>query len=228
MKLVAVTLLAVGLAAAPVRALWPSQDEDWSAVSTALEQGQLAQAYELGLELLESAAGDLPGPAQQGAFLLGQALIDADDLARAADIQVATAAAVPADWASINASLTLARLGRTEEADGVLARRLADVPTAGELWNQRGVLWLGAGDLRRGRRHLARAVRYGSQNATLSLARLALFRGDLEDARAAFRPGVDAAEPHAWGLRGWAATLLPGEATRSADGAGPEEPRIPR
>lgn len=214
--LIALLLGAVWLGASPSGASgswargWRGvEPADWSEVASALDAGDLERAYDLGRALLDGGEGPLDGPAQQGAFRLGQALIGAGDLTRAAQVQVGTAARVPADWAAINASLTLARLGRTEEADAVLARRLAQVPTAGELWNQRGVLWLGAGELRRGRRHLARAVRYGSGNATLSLARLALFQGDLEDARAAFRPGMDRPEPHAWGLRGWAATLLP-------------------
>jgi tetratricopeptide (TPR) repeat protein len=206
--LLALALLA--LWAAPLPGL-TSPRADWAEVVAALDAGELDRAYETGRSLLADSEGALELEAQQAAFRLGVALVDADRFERAAEVQTLLFERVPAEWSAINASLTLARIGRVEEADAVLAAELVRRPRSAELWNQRGVMWLGAGDQARARRHLGRAVRYGSLNASLSLGRLALLAGDLEAARAAFRPGVDRTDAHAWGLRGWAATLLPAD-----------------
>jgi tetratricopeptide (TPR) repeat protein len=182
---------------------------DWPEVSAALEAGQLEQAHRLGLGLLEASAGGLELEAQRSAFRLGLALVDARRLEDAAAVQVQLFQRAPAIWSAIDASLTLARLGRTDDADGILAAQLAREPRAAALWSHRGLLRLGAGDRPRAELWLARAVRLGSDDATLSLARLHLLDGERDKARAAFRPAVDRPDPHAWGLRGWAATLLP-------------------
>ena len=194
---------------APSAAIEDQESPDWSEVSAALEAGELEQAHRLGVGLLDAGQGGLELEAQRSAFRLGLALIDARRFEDAAAIQVQLFRRAPADWSAIDASLTLARLGRTEEADGIVAAQLARDPRAAALWSHRGVLWLGAGDRPTAELWLARAVRLGSDDATLSLARLHLLDGERHKARAAFRPGVDRPDPHAWGLRGWAATLLP-------------------
>ncbi|MHC4263839.1 MAG: tetratricopeptide repeat protein [Planctomycetota bacterium] len=189
-----------------------SQPNDWERVSTALDAGELELAGRLGLDLLRAVGdggGELALEAQQVAFRLGVSLDKAGLVDLGSEVQVALFEAVPADWSAVNAALTLTRSGRTEQADEILARRLETTPRAAELWSQRGVLWLGAGDENRALGHFGRAVRYGSVNASFSLGRLALFRGDRAAARAAFRPSIDSPSPHAWALRGWAATLLP-------------------
>lgn len=135
-------------------------------------------------------------------------LVDRGELEPAAELQVALHGRVRQEWSAINAALSLGNLGRAADADRLLADQLERTPRAGELWNRRGLLALGAGDLRVAHRHLGRARRYGSVNAGLSLARLSLLGGAQEAARAGFRPGVGGSEPHAWALRGWARTLL--------------------
>ncbi|QDU67556.1 hypothetical protein [Engelhardtia mirabilis] len=183
------------------------QASDWEQVK-ALAESDLLAAGGLAVELLDAGQGAPTQAVQVQAFELGQAILAAHHREAAAELQVALQRRVRAEWSVINAALTLGDLGRIEEADRLLGEQLELEPRDAALWNHRGLLRLGNGETRLARRHLARAVRYGSQNAGLSMARLLLLAGDLQAARAAFRPGLAGPEPHAWALRGWAATQL--------------------
>lgn len=204
---VAAVLTAVAAGAGAVLPAGQDAEGPWERIA-AQARTDPAGAASSAVDRLEGDTGDLALADQIRAHELGLALIDAGRLDEAARVQVALHARVRAEWSAINAALTLGNLGRAEAADALLGAQLERTPRAAELWNRRGLVWLGAGETRLARRHLARAVRYGSEDAGLSLARLSLLAGDREAARAAFRPSVGGPAPHAWALRGWALTLL--------------------
>jgi tetratricopeptide (TPR) repeat protein len=142
-------------------------------------------------------------------------------------IQWDLAARHPADWSAMDLALSLGLAGRPLEADVALERALVRArgegrPTA-ELWNRRGLLWLGAGRERLGRDHLGRALARGSTDAAVVLAHLDLSRGDRDAARAGFRSRLYDDPPGAWALRGWGLSLLPSADPEPA----PEHPEEP-
>ena len=120
----------------------------------------------------------------------------------------------PAPWSAMDLALTEALLGRSQRADTVLAAEIerardAEAPVDPELWNRRGLVALGVGHERRGRDYLGRALRLGSTNAAVVLARLDLVQGDLIGARRGFRALSWSADPGAWAQRGYGLALLP-------------------
>lgn len=122
----------------------------------------------------------------------------------------------PGAWSAMDLALTLGLLGRREEGDRVLAgeiererleagREGAEDP---ELWNRRGLLALGVGHERLARNYLGRAVRMGSTNAAVVLARLDLVRGRREEALRGFRALSWERGGGAWTQRGYGLSLL--------------------
>lgn len=122
-------------------------------------------------------------------------------------------------WSSMDLALTLSWAGRTQEAARVLtetieAERGAGRPVA-ELLSRRGLVYLGAGDERRARDDLGRALAAGSSNAAVVLARLDLDRGARRAARVGFRSLLDVESPGPWEQRGWGLSLIGGEPATS-------------
>jgi|GEM_PF-7117546 len=184
------------------------QDDDWARAAR-LEVDAPLEAARAARRALGSGAGEVAGERQALAFRLGTALADRGDLDAAAELQVVLHQRVRADWSAINASITLVRLGRSREAEALLAEHEPRAVARGDVANHRGLAAMGRGDSAAARSHFARALVAGSRDAGLSLARLDLVAGHRARARAGFRPAVDDPEPHAWGLRGWGLTLLP-------------------
>ena len=118
-----------------------------------------------------------------------------------------------ADWSAIDLALTLRLLGKPAQADGVLAGAIERAGAAGQptadLWSQRGIVALGAGDESAGRDYLGRALALGSEDAGLVLARLDLVAGRPVAARRGFRPSILRTPQADWALRGWGMALLP-------------------
>lgn len=182
--------------------------DDWTR-ATELEASDPLGAARAAVRALTGATGEVSGSHQGLAFRLGTALADAGELEDAAVLQVALHERVRADWSAINASITLVRLGRSLEAELLLAEHEPQALARGDVANHRGLAAMGLGDAAAARRHFGRALVAGSRDAGLSLARLDLVEGAPDRARAGFRPSVDDPQPHAWGLRGWGLTLLP-------------------
>ena len=113
-----------------------------------------------------------------------------------------------ADWSVTDLGLTYRQLGLRAELEVLFQEALARAPS-GELWSQFAIATLGAGDERRARDYLGRALALGSTDAALVLARLDLVTGRLEAARAGFRVLILEAPPPDWAWRGWGTTLLP-------------------
>lgn len=113
-----------------------------------------------------------------------------------------------AEWSATDLALTYRQLGRRSELEALFQAALARTPT-GELWAQYAIATLGAGDERRARDYLGRALGLGSTDAALVLARLDLVTGRREAARAGFRVLILDAPPPDWAWRGWGTTLLP-------------------
>ena len=87
-----------------------------------------------------------------------------------------------------------------------------------ELWNRRGLIALGNRHERQARDYLGRALRLGSTNAAVVLARLDLIEGDLERARRGFRALSWSDDPGAWTQRGLGLAHLPVRRPRTAAG----------
>jgi hypothetical protein len=104
-------------------------------------------------------------------------------------------------------------LGRHEASDTVLAGVIATEEAAGrptaDLWSQRGISALAAGDNRRALDYFGRALARGSVNAAVVLARRDLDAGRRREARIGFRALSWGEEAGAWALRGWGLSLLP-------------------
>jgi hypothetical protein len=128
-------------------------------------------------------------------------------------LQEELAARYAADWSAIDLALTRRLLGDAAGADEVLSRAIEREASAGrptaELWSQRGIAALAAGDEARGRDYLGRALALGSEDAGLVLARLDLVAGRPEAARRGFRPPILRTPQADWALRGWGVSLLP-------------------
>jgi hypothetical protein len=184
------------------------QQSDWERAAELESSDPVAAAIAF-LEALRASAGDVSGPHQALGFRLGAALAESGDLADAAALQLALHARVGADWSAINATITLMRLGRLDDAAALLAEHESRAAAAADVANYRGLVALACADVTLARRHFSRALVLGSRDAGLSLARMDLLGGHPSAARAGFRPSVDDAAPHAWALRGWALTLLP-------------------
>lgn len=180
---------------------------DWEAAAR-LESSDPVAAARAALSALATGTAALTDERQALAFRLGTALAETNDLALAAELQMALHARVRADWSAINAAITLVALGRADEAESLLAAHEPGAGAPGDIANHRGLAAMGRGDVGAARRHFARALVSGSRDAGLSLARLDLVAGHVDRARAGFRPSVDDPEPHAWALRGWSLTLL--------------------
>ncbi len=137
----------------------------------------------------------------------------------------------PGAWSAMDLALTLSLLGEGDRADAVLESEIARETSAGgqpggvagrvdpELWNQRGLVALGLCHERRARDYFGRALRLGSQNSTVVLARLDLIQGKLEGARRGFRSLSWGPDPGAWTQRGYGLSLLPPRPTTSTTGS---------
>lgn len=127
-------------------------------------------------------------------------------------IQVQLHARYQAEWSALDLSLTLKALGRSAEADQLMAEAIEREAAAGRptenLWEQRGIVALGSGDGSRARDYLGKALALGSDQAGVLLSRLDLVAGRTERARAGFRALILASPPPDWAWRGWGTTLL--------------------
>ncbi|QDU84980.1 hypothetical protein Pla163_21000 [Planctomycetes bacterium Pla163] len=185
-----------------------TQDDAWER-ATALETLDPVAAAKAVLEALAATTGELSGNQQALGFRLGAALAESGDPTDAAVLQLALHERVGADWSAINATITLMRLGRLDEAAALLLEHEPRASEPADVANYRGLVAMARADVTAARQHFSRALVHGSRDAGLSLARLDLLTGHPSAARAGFRPSVDDAAPHAWALRGWALTLLP-------------------
>lgn len=165
-----------------------------------------AQAAAAGLA---GSAGEVAGEHQQLAFEILIQLASEGRHEQAEVLALPLHERVAADWTAINLCLVLSQTGRFDQADAVLHDQLPRSTDPAELWNQRALLASGQGRADLFRARLGRAVRLGSANAALSLARADALAGRLEAARAGYRAGCDRTPPAPWSLRGWALTLLP-------------------
>lgn len=183
--------------------------EAWQRAA-ALPAGDPARAAAV-LEALAARQGPLDDASLRLAWETGVAAASELRLGEAVGIQQELAERHPEPWSAMDLALSLGRAGRTAEADLVLERALERVSRAegAGLWERRGLLWLGAGDERRARDCLGRALARGSGDAAVVLAWLDLERGRSAQARAGFRPGLYDDPPGAWALRGWGLSLLP-------------------
>jgi hypothetical protein len=161
-------------------------------------------------ELLATQDGPLEGPAQQLAYEAGKRAADALELDLALAIHRPLHASVGAVWSGFNLSLTLHRAGRTEAADAVLEALLEGASAAdrANLWNQRGIFALGAGDAPAYLAAFGRSMALGSADATAILARERLSRHNLDPALGGFRAALNRNPDHPWALRGWGLALL--------------------
>ena len=166
-------------------------------------------AAHLAREALALDSGQLAAERVELAFRLTVALAETGDLGAAVELAEPLHAATRADWSAINLGLLHSRLGEPRAAERVLFDQLRASTRPGELWNHLALVAMGEGRESLARSRLGRAVRLGSRNAQLSLARLDLQSGRMDAARGGFRAGADAVPPGPWSLRGWALTLLP-------------------
>ncbi len=235
-KRAAVALTALWICLAPCargQHTTPSNAERdrWDAARAA---GTSLEAARIALDALTLGSAPPATLDQRLAFELGVALIRAGDDARALELQAALHRRVDAPWSAFDLAQTLARVGDPAGADRVLADHLFEHPDDSAFWNARGLVWLGAGDRERALAHLGAALRTGSADTRMTLARLALAAGERDIARAGFRRRVaprtgDASAgdgggsrgPSDWGLRGWGLTLLPPPARRGPPLAAP-------
>lgn len=218
----ALSRLALGLfCALPVAA--QAGDEPPPSAAELLGRAQAAaEGSPERLAAVRSALQTLDAPLEGASLrLVWQTGVDAAralELEDAIAIQSWLAARHPADWSAMDLALSLGMAGETARADAVLADAIARARTAGEptaeLWSRRGILWLGAGDERRGRDGLGHALALGSADASIVLALLDLHQGRPAKARAGFRAGLYDDPPGAWALRGWGLSLLPADPAR--------------
>ncbi len=156
------------------------------------------------------ALGEGP-PAQEWqafAFQLGVSLALDFRAEEALALQTELHRRVDAPWSAQDRARSLVRLGRYPEAEAWLAESLVRWPREPELWNERGLVALAAGDEAAARRHLGAALRRGSLGAALTLGRMELAAGEREAALARLRPRIGAEGPSDWALRGWGLALL--------------------
>jgi len=169
---------------------------------------------ELGARAVEEALGGsdeaLDERRLQRAWEAGVASAEALDLERAIGIQRALHARHDEVWSATDLVLSLGRAGRFAEADALLSEALERHAGAAvaELWSRRGLLALGAGNERRGRDYLGRALGLGSADAAVLLARLDLADGRLDAARDGFRSLLLTSSSGAWARRGWGIAQL--------------------
>jgi hypothetical protein len=125
-----------------------------------------------------------------------------------------------AAWSGSDLARTLGLLGRSVEADALLAEVIAQEEAAGrptqDLWSQRGIQALGAGNERLARDYLGHALGQGSMEAALRLARADLAQGRLGAARMGLRPPILSGDDTGSALRGWGLALLPAAHARAA------------
>ncbi|MSR61865.1 MAG: hypothetical protein EXS08_05415 [Planctomycetes bacterium] len=171
---------------------------------TELERWQLFLAYNAGVDEARALRLD-------GAFSLQNALHER----------------YRAEWSALDLFLTLKNLGRSAEADAVLAETIERETAAGRrpkvLWEHRGILALGFGDERLARDYLGRAMALGSDDAALLLARLDMVANSTLAARTGFRALILNTPPPDWAWRGWGTALLPSFHTAPATKTPPEE-----
>lgn len=192
----------------PDAARTESEVEGWELAAQQLGSDAAAAARSAAAGLAAS-TGDVAGEHQQLAFEILVQLASEGRHAQAEVLAVPLHQRVAADWTAVNLCLVLSQTGRFDEADAVLHDQLPRATDPAELWNQRALLASGQGRADLFRARLGRAVRLGSANAALSLARADALAGRLEAARAGYRAGCDRTPPAPWSLRGWALTLLP-------------------
>jgi len=113
-----------------------------------------------------------------------------------------------ADWSLTDLALTYRQLGRRQQLEALFEEALQRAPSA-DLWSQYAIATQGAGDERRARDYLGRALALGSKDASQVLARMDLVAGHREAARAGFRILILETPPPDWAWRGWGLTLLP-------------------
>ena len=111
------------------------------------------------------------------------------------------------EWSAFNLALSLRRLGLYQRADRVLEEQIEKSPSA-DLYSQRGLNSLGAGNEKRSRAYLGAALARGSADAAVILARLDLASHRMESARSGFRAVLAEDPGNAWALRGWGISLI--------------------
>jgi hypothetical protein len=139
----------------------------------------------------------------------------------------------PASWSGSDLSRTLSLIGRSAEADAVLTETIALEEAAGrptmDLWSQRGIQTLGAGNEALARDYFGHALGQGSMDAALVLGREDLAHGRLDAARKGLRPPILSGDDTGWALRGWGLALLPAAHARAARPTlGPRPPEPPK
>jgi hypothetical protein len=112
-----------------------------------------------------------------------------------------------AEWSAMNLAMTLRRRGHYERADRVLGDQIRANSSA-DLFAQRGLNALAAGDEARSRTYFGAALSKGSKNAAVNLARLDLAANRLLAARSGFRAVFVDSPESAWALRGWGIAQL--------------------
>ncbi|MAF65653.1 MAG: hypothetical protein CMJ84_08355 [Planctomycetes bacterium] len=203
---------------APPRRLVLSPGEAWP-MARALAPGEAADAA------LLAAVGEVcDGPALARCLVLGyerfQALSEvfrADDALRLGE---ALHERARAPWSAGNLGRILGRLGRAGEGRAVLSEQLAregDPAVRLALYDDRGLLALGAGEWELARADLGLALVQGSPSAAVVLGQRALAHGRSLRARALFREGARAVPPRPWALRGWGLSMLAGQETGLPD-----------
>ncbi len=182
---------------------WPLADEEsWLAAEVLVDGPTRGRAV---LAALRSG-----GPDRDRLRLAHEAGVQAAEdlrLVEAIGIQRLLHGQNKADWSAINLALTLRRSGDYEGAEGVLGEQSERNDASGEIWSQRGLNALAAGEERRARDLLGKALVRDSQDAGVILARLDLARGRRAEARRAFA-ALLVDEPGAWAYRGWGVSLV--------------------
>lgn len=186
----------------------------------AREQWFLADLLPLGPERTRAILAALESPAAPTRWQFFLAWNTAVDDARAMryaestlPIQLRLNERYQADWSALDLTLTYKALGEWSRAESVLEQAIQREESAGRrpfnLWDQRGILALGAGDEPRARDYLGKAMALGSNDAGLVLSRLDLMQGRPEAARRGFRALLFDQPPPDWAWRGWGMALLP-------------------
>lgn len=195
---------------------WPfDRRESWLAAKVLPEGPQRAKAVRLALGGPDAPDGLTPLDAglSRLAFDTWVAAAERLDLDDALAIGRSLHERSRATWSAISLALSLMRAGAIDEADAVLAQQIArTTEPRGDLaamWDHRGIVALGAGRERHGRRCLGRALLLGSVDAGVVLARLDLAQGRGDTARVAFRGALLDDSRSDWARRGWGLSLLP-------------------
>lgn len=200
---------------------WPLDGgESWLAGSV-LPAGRVrSRAVLFGLR--DSRAGELSPEFQRIGFEAGVEAAEDLRLEEALELQSALHAVARAEWSAENLALSLRLSGEYTRADEVLRRQIEEVRDTADLWSQRGLNALGAGDVDGARRLLGVGVARGSQDAASMLARLDLSLGR-SAARSEFAALLSSAgdEPGPWDLRGFGLSFTETPLPRAAaDGPG--------